>query len=564
MKMHLFLGFALAGTALLGSSCSSKLDALTADNFVVTPSPLEAMGNQVPVTINGRFPEKYMKKKAVVTVTPELRYAGQTAMGQSATFQGEKVVGNDQTIAYKVGGNYVMKSSFQYVPDMAASELYLTFNARVGKKQVKIPAVKIANGVVATSQLVYQTAASASTATAADGFQQQINRQQQAQIKYLINQARVRTSQLNTTTVKDFVKVLRDIKADQKGLALDNIEISAYASPEGALNFNTKLAEGREKSAAQYVGQQLKKTKISTNVDTKYTAEDWEGFQELVSQSNIQDKEVILRVLSMYKDPQEREQQIRNLSLAFRELANEVLPELRRARLTINYRLIGRTNEEIQQQLKAEPGKLSIEEILYAATLTQDLNERKSIFELATQIYPNDRRAYNGLAQVAYAQGNLAAAKAALAQAGNSVEAQANAALIALREGQLDQAESLLGKALTAPNYNEVLGNLQIARGQYAQAAQSLSGIKTNSAALAQLLNKDYNGALNTLAAVARPDAQTDYLSAIVAARTGQFDTAVQALRKAIAKDSTLAKRAASDLEFVKLASNAAFRTLLK
>lgn len=564
MKMHLFLGFALAGTALLGSSCSSKLDALTADNFVVTPSPLEAMGNQVPVTINGRFPEKYMKKKAVVTVTPELRYAGQTAMGQSATFQGEKVVDNDQTIAYKVGGNYVMKSSFQYVPDMAASELYLTFNARVGKKQVKIPAVKVANGVVATSQLVYQTAASASTATAADGFQQQINRQQQAQIKYLINQARVRTSQLNTTTVKDFVKVLRDIKADQKGLALDNIEISAYASPEGALNFNTKLAEGREKSAAQYVGQQLKKTKISTNVDTKYTAEDWEGFQELVSQSNIQDKEVILRVLSMYKDPQEREQQIRNLSLAFRELANEVLPELRRARLTINYRLIGRTNEEIQQQLKAEPGKLSIEEILYAATLTQDLNERKSIFELATQIYPNDRRAYNGLAQVAYAQGNLAAAKAALAQAGSSVEAQANAALIALREGQLDQAESLLGKALTAPNYNEVLGNLQIARGQYAQAAQSLSGIKTNSAALAQLLNKDYNGALNTLAAVARPDAQTDYLSAIVAARTGQFDTAVQALRKAIAKDSTLAKRAASDLEFVKLASNAAFRTLLK
>lgn len=564
MKMHLFLGFALAGTALLGSSCSSKLDALTADNFVVTPSPLEAMGNQVPVTINGRFPEKYMKKKAVVTVTPELRYAGQTAVGQSATFQGEKVVGNDQTIAYKVGGNYVMKSSFQYVPDMAASELYLTFNARVGKKQVKIPAVKVANGVVATSQLVYQTAASASTATAADGFQQQINRQQQAQIKYLINQARVRTSQLNTTTVKDFVKVLRDIKADQKGLALDNIEISAYASPEGALNFNTKLAEGREKSAAQYVGQQLKKTKISTNVDTKYTAEDWEGFQELVSQSNIQDKEVILRVLSMYKDPQEREQQIRNLSLAFRELANEVLPELRRARLTINYRLIGRTNEEIQQQLKAEPGKLSIEEILYAATLTQDLNERKSIFELATQIYPNDRRAYNGLAQVAYAQGNLAAAKAALAQAGSSVEAQANAALIALREGQLDQAESLLGKALTAPNYNEVLGNLQIARGQYAQAAQSLSGIKTNSAALAQLLNKDYNGALNTLAAVARPDAQTDYLSAIVAARTGQFDTAVQALRKAIAKDSTLAKRAASDLEFVKLASNAAFRTLLK
>lgn len=564
MKMQLIFGFALAGTALIGSSCSSKLGALTADNFVVTPSPLEAVGQQVPVTINGRFPEKYMKKKAVVTVVPELRYAGQTAMGQSATFQGEKVVGNDQTIAYKVGGNYVMKSNFQYVPDMAASELYLTFNARVGKKQVSIPAVKVANGVVATSQLVYQTVASASTATAADGFQQQISRQQQAQIKYLINQARVRTSQLNTTTVKDFVKVLRDIKADQKGLALDNIEISAYASPEGALNFNTKLAEGREKSAAQYVGQQLKKTKIATNVDTKYTAEDWEGFQELVSQSNIQDKEVILRVLSMYKDPQEREQQIRNLSLAFRELANEVLPELRRARLTINYRLIGRTNEEIVQQLAAEPGKLSIEELLYAATLTQDLNERKHIFDLATQIYPSDRRAYNGLAQVAYAQGNVAEAKAALAQAGESVEANANAALIAIREGQLDQAEARLGKALTAANYNEVLGNLQVARGQYAQAAQSLAGVKSNSAALAQLLNKDYVAAQNTLDAVARPDAQTAYLTAVVAARTGKTEAVVAALRQAIAKDASLAERAASDLEFVKLASNEAFRTLLK
>lgn len=563
MKTQLFLGLTLAGIAAM-SSCSSKFDALSADNFVVTPSPLEAVGGQVPVTINGRFPEKYMKKKAVVTVTPELRYAGTTAIGQSATFQGEKVVGNDQTISYKVGGNYVMKSNFQYVPDMAASELYLTFDARVGKKLYRIPAVKVANGVVATSQLVYQTAASANTATAADGYQQQISRQQQAQIKYLINQARIRTSQLNTTTVKDFVKVLREIKADQKGLALDNIEVSAYASPEGSLNFNSRLAENREKSAAQYVGTQLKKTRIATNVDTKYTAEDWEGFQELVSQSNIQDKEVILRVLSMYKDPQEREQQIRNLSLAFRELANEVLPELRRARLTINYRLIGRTNEEILQQLQEEPGKLSIEELLYAATLTDNLNERKAIFETATQIYPSDLRAYNGLAQVAYAQGDLAAAKAALAQAGSGVEASANAALIALREGQLEQAEAFLGKALTAANYNEVLGNLQIARGQYAQAAQSLQGVKSNSAALAQILNKDYTGARNTLAAVATPDAQTAYLMAIVAARSGQTAEVLSALRTAISKDSQLAKRAASDLEFVKLASDSAFRSLLQ
>lgn len=546
------------------SSCSSKLDPLSADNFTVTPSPLEAVGSEVPTTINGRFPEKYMKKKAVVTVTPELRYAGGKAVGQPATFQGEKVVGNDQTISYKVGGNYVMKSNFAYTPDMAQSELYLTFDAKLGKKSVAIPAVKVADGVIATSQLVYRTLESANTAVAADAYQQQITKQQAAQIKYLINQAKVRTSELKSTSVQDFVKVLREIKADQKGFALDNIEVSAYASPEGALSYNTKLAENRQNTASKYVADELKKTKLTTNLDTKYTAEDWEGFQELVAQSNIQDKEVIIRVLSMYKDPEEREQQIRNLSLAFRELADEVLPELRRARLTVNYRLIGRTDAEIQEQYAAEPGQLSVEELLYAATLTQDLNARKNIFQTTTQVYPNDKRAYNGLAQVAYAQGDYAAAKAALAQAGDGTEATANAALIALKEGNINQAENLIGKALTAANYNEVLGNLQIARGNYAQAAQSLAGVKTNSAALAQILNKDYKAAAATLAAVPKADATTAYLSAILAARTNQVDAAIGALRKAISLDPSLAVQAAKNLEFAKLAGNAAFTSLVK
>lgn len=563
MRTNLYAALAVIGITAL-SSCRSKLNPLTADNFTITPSPLEAVGKEVPTTINGRFPEKYMKKKAVVTVTPELRYAGGKAVGQPATFQGEKVVGNEQTISYKMGGNYVMKSNFAYTPEMSQSELYLTFDAKIGKKSVQIPAVKVADGVVSTSQLVYRTVESANTAVAADAYQRQIVQQQDAQIKYLINQAKIRTSELNATSVQDFVKVLREIKADQKGYALDNIQVSAYASPDGALNFNTTLAENRQNTAAKYVEEQLKHTKLNTHIDAKYTAEDWEGFQELVAQSNIQDKDVIIRVLSMYKDPEEREQQIKNLSLAFRELADEVLPELRRARLTINYRLIGRTDDEIRQQYKDEPGKLSVEELLYAATLTSDLDERKSIFETTTQIYPTDKRAYNGLAQVAYAKGDYAAAKIILPQAGNLTEANANAALLALKEGNLDQAESLIGKALTAANYNEVLGNIQIARGNYAQAAQSLSDVKSNSAALAQILNKDYNAARQTLASVAHADALTAYLSAIVAARSNQAEEAVAALRKAISLDGTLAAKAARDLEFVKLSGNAAFRNLVK
>lgn len=547
MKTSLYLS--AAGLALVAfTSCNSKLDALSADNFTVTPSPLETVGNDVPTTINGRFPQKYMKKKAVVTVIPELRYAGGKAVGQPATFQGEKVVGNHQTVSYKLGGNYVMKASFPYSPAMASSELYLNFEARVGKKVVTIPAVKVADGVIATSQLVYLTLASANTATAADGFQREISRQQNAQIKYLISQAKVRTSELKTTSVKDFIKVLRDIKADQKGLALDNVEVSAYASPDGTLKFNTGLAENRKGSAQQYVNGQLKKTKLNTNVDAKYTAEDWDGFQELVAASNIQDKEVILRVLSMYKDPEEREQQIKNLSVAFRELANEVLPELRRARLTVNYRVIGRSDEEIRAQYAADASKLTVEELLYAATLTNDAAERKAIFNKATELYPQDKRAYNGLAQLAYAAGNLSDAENALTHAEGLPEAYANSALIALKQGNVNGAEALLGKALTAGNYNEVLGNLQVARGNYAQAAQNLKGINTNSAALAQILNKDYVAAAQTLAAVNNTDAITDYLKAVLAARTGQVEQGVQALRAAIAKNANLRDLASQDL----------------
>ncbi|MDO4211194.1 MAG: hypothetical protein Q4D23_05710 [Bacteroidales bacterium] len=543
--------FGVAGLGMLMLTSCSKLGEISADNFTVTPNPLEANAGKVPATIDGRFPVKYMKKKATVVVTPELRYAGGVATGQSAAFQGEKAVGNNQTISYKMGGNYTMRNVFDYVPEMQQSELYLTFDARIGKKVFNVPAVKVADGVLATSQLVYQTVGSANTCVAADAYQRVIAQRQDAQIKYLINQAKVRTSELETTTIQEFLQVLREIKADQKGYELSNIEISAYASPEGKLDFNEKLAGQREASAAEYVNGQLEALELAGNVDTRYTAEDWEGFQQLVAASNIQDKDVILRVLSMYQDPEEREVQIKNMSAAFKELADEILPELRRARLTINYNTVGRADDEIMQQFSADPTKLSLEELLYAATLTNSPAEQKSIFEAATRQYPSDYRAYNGLAQVAYANGDLTAAKAALAKAGNKTEANANAALVAISEGMLDQAETLLGKATTAANYNEILGNLQIARGNYAQAAQALKGVNTNSAALAQILTKDYTAAKKTLAAVKNADAYTSYLKAIVAARTSDLAAAKAALKEAVALDPSLAEYAAKDLELI-------------
>lgn len=566
MQSKLYVSLALAGTLVL-TSCGG-LGKLTADNFTVTPSPMEAVGGKVPVVINGRFPEKYMKKKAVVTVLPVLRYGSDFADGQSATYQGEKVQGNDTEISYKLGGNYTMRNSFDYVPAMQQSELYLTFKAKVGKKDVKIPDVKVADGVLATSALISSTAASTTPQIAADKYQYAIKQTKQAQIKYLINQANIRNSEIKSTSVKDFVKTLRDIKADQKGYMLDNIEVSAYASPDGGMKVNTALAQKREKTSKGYVNKQLKSAKLDADVDSKYTAEDWEGFQELVSQSNIQDKDVILRVLSMYQDPEEREKQIRNLSAGFKELADEILPELRRARMTINYNIIGRSDDEIQAQYKADATQLSVEELLYGATLTENASEQKDIYTTATKQYPNDYRAYNNLAVLAYQQGDLATAKSYLDKAeaidGKSAEVNANKALVALAEGKNAEAKDYLMKATASPNYNEVLGNLQVDAGNYAQAAQCLKGVNSNSAALAQLLNKDYAEASKTLAKVARPDATTSYLKAIVAARSGQDSSVLSNLKDAFAKDSSLKQRAAKDLEFATLFNDATFQSLVK
>ena len=370
MRTHLYLAIAVASTVAL-SSCK-KLGDLSADNFTVTPSPMEAVAGKVPVTINGRFPEKYMKKKAVVTVTPVLRYEGGEASGQSATFQGEKVEGNNQTINYKVGGNYTMKNSFDYIPAMQKSELYLTFDAKVGKKSVKVNDVKVADGVIATSELLGRTLAGSNGSIAADAYQRIIKQEKESQIKFLIQQANIRNSELKSTSVQEFVQTLKDIKADQKGKQLENVEIAAYASPDGGFKLNDKLAANRKTNTEKYVNKTMGDAGVDGNVDAKYTAQDWEGFQQLVSASNIQDKDVILRVLSMYKDPEERETQIRSLSAAFRELADEVLPELRRSRLTINYNLIGRSDDEIKAQYKADPSKLNIEELLYNATLTDN------------------------------------------------------------------------------------------------------------------------------------------------------------------------------------------------
>ena len=546
-----------AGSFLMMTSCS-KMGPLSADNFTVTPKPLETQAGVVSATVNGAFPEKYMKKKAVVTVTPELRFGdGKVVKGEAATFQGEKVMGNAQVISYRMGGHYTMKTAFAYNPEMQKSDMYLTFDARRGKKVYNVPAVKVNYGIIATSELYRQALTNGGGCLALDSFQRVKAKKQEANIKFLINQANLRKSELKNNSVGEFVKLLKEINKDREGLNLQNVEIQAYASPEGGFKFNDKLANKRQNVSEKYVRKEMKSAGVEGNLDAHYTAQDWEGFQQLVQASDIQDKDVILRVLSMYKDPQEREQQIRNMSEGFRELADAILPELRRSRLIIHYETIGRNDEQIKAQYNEDAAKLSADELLYYATLEEDAAKKEEIYAKTAQLYTNDYRPLNNLAVMAFNRGDEAKAKELLAQAitksNNAAEANATLGLIALKNGNVAEAENLIAKAADANALNEALGNLSIAKGNYAQAEEYFKDSYNNSAALAQLLNKNYAAAKATLNNIKNPNGLTSYLHAIVSARQGNKYAANSYLKEALQKNPSLKAYAENDLEFANM-----------
>lgn len=555
MRKNLILTLSACSLFLM-TSCS-KLGKLSADNFSVTPNPLETVGGKVPATVEGQFPEKFMNRKATVTVVPELRYGnGQVVKGQAVTFQGEKVMANHKVISYRLGGRYTMKTVFDYVPAMQKSDMYLAFDARIGNSKVNVPAIKVATGVIATAELYRKAMQQGGACLALDSFQRVIDHKQEANVKFLINQANLRSNELKNNSVREFVSMLKRINADREKLAIKNVEVQAYASPEGGFTFNDKLANKRQNVSEGYVKQQLKGTNLQTDIDAHYTAQDWEGFMKLVQASKIQDKDVILRVLSMYKDPQEREQQIRNMSEGFRELADGILPELRRSRLIINYQTIGRSDQQIKQQYATDPTKLSLEELLYAASLTNDVKAKKAIYKKTTELYDRDYRAYNNLAALALNEGDEHTANSYLSQAlqanRKAPEAYANKAYINLTHGEIAEAEHNLADATEANGFNEIIGNLHIARGNYANATDELFN-DNNSAALAQLLNKNYVAAEQTLKAIKQPNGLTYYLFAVLNARQGKNDTAAKYLKEALQKDPSLAEYAKNDLELAKV-----------
>ncbi|MBO5444883.1 MAG: tetratricopeptide repeat protein [Muribaculaceae bacterium] len=543
----------LGAVVLSMGSCSKKVGEFASEYFTTNPTPLETVGQTVPATISGTVPAKFMPKNAVVTVTPVLAWDGGEASSSQVVFQGENARANGQVISYKEGGSVTIPFNVRYQPEMQKSDLYLDFKVNQGGNDYVLPRVKVGYGVIATSTMT--DVATLTPASAPSGFERIIQEKYSAEIKFLINQANIRANQVNAADYVDFNGQLQKAnEAPNREIA--GVTVNSYASPDGSLEFNTQLAEKRENNTVSYVENQLKKDKITEfgELTSSFTPEDWEGFQQLVEKSNIQDKELILSVLKMYKDPEMREKELRNLSAVFDELADEILPQLRYSKVIATVNVIGKSDEQMNKEFDTDPSKLSIDEILFVGTLTNDLNRKKAIYTEATKLYPNDFRTWNNLGAVEYQLGNYDAASKALAKAAkiapNDKQVELNEGLVALANDNVSKAKDLIGGAAGVPEAASALGVLYLEEGKVSNALNSFGGEKNNNAALAQILSKDYSAAKNTLASIKNPNATTYYLAAVVGARTNNENMVLTNLREAVKLDSKMAEKAKNDLEF--------------
>ena len=560
MKKGLFLS--LIAVAML-ASCSKTLP--QPEQISVNPSPLAVVGDKVSADITGTFPVKKFAKKGVLTVTPVLKYEGGEAVGSPVTYVGEKVKENGTTVNYKAGGQYTQSCSFDYVPAMDKCELFLRFTAKVGKKEVEVPELKIADGLVATVKLA--KASDNKSVVTPDKFPRVIQQMQEADIKFLIQQANLRSSETKSQQMQDLQAAIKEADQNERK-AINKLEVSGYASPDGGMDLNEKLAGQRQKNAQDFLQKQLKQDKVKETIASDITAEDWEGFQAVLENSNMQDKELVLRVLSMYTDPEEREAQIKNLSSVYSTIADEILPALRRSRLILTTDLIGKSDEEILNFLKNDPSQLSVEEMLYAATLTNDNAEKIATYQKVADQF-NDFRAFNNMGMVYFEQGNVAEARRAynkaLAIEPQNADVNFNAGVAAMADGDFAKAEEHFGKAAgTQGNLAAAMGTLYTMKGDYKAAKSAYAQAATNNAAVQQILDEDYAGARQTLANVKEPNGVTAYLQAVVGARTNDRNAVYSNMKEAVAKDASLKARAQNDIEFAKFAEDAEFQAIVK
>lgn len=564
MKQYLFRTLVVAGaSSLLLASCASKFK-ISSTGVNVDPNPLTVQGDAVKTRINFAFPKKSFPKKGTLRITPVLRYAGGEKWGKAYDYQGDDVYGNEQVVFYKSGANAVLDFAVPYTPQMQKSELYLTFNGKVGKKAQKISAMKVADGVNATETLA--TVEGILPAIAPHGFQRVVKEMYDADILFQIQQANVRGSEINKEDVEEWRYTVQNAKETPNQNV--SVEVQSYASPDGGKKLNEKLSENRERNTTAALKKEFKKQDMAgVAIDAHYTAQDWEGFRTLVEKSDLPDKDLVLRVLSMYPDPESREREIKNISVVFKQLADNILPKLRRSRLIANVEIIGKSDAEIQEFIAKAPGHLSAEELLYAAELTNSTAEKMRIYQIANQIFKKDYRAYNNIGALYFAQGKIKDAEAWFNKAATLQDNEVtklNRGLIALYHGDKEKAQDMISAAINTPELGQALAYLYLKQGEYMKAETAFGETVSNNAAVAQLLNGNYAKALKTLQKITTPSATTELIRAIIAARTNDNNGVITALKSAIALDGSVAYQIADNLEFAKYKNLAAFKALVK
>ena len=535
----------LAAAAMLAAavSCASiEKMAQMAENVKVTCNPgvLEAVNDGIDATVTVNYPADYFNPKAILEVTPVLVYEGGEAKMRPFIYQGEKVKDNYKVVSAN-GQTVSERVHFDYVPGMEKSHLELRGVARKGDKFVNLPAKKVADGVNTTYMLVKRDGF---VTPKADAYQDVISSTAEGQIKYLVNSADVRNSELKGKSVKDFLAAIDQINADER-TSIKGTEILAYASPEGPENKNNELADKRSASANKALKDMGKKHDIAA-AEVKSLGEDWEGFQQLVKESNIEDKELILRVLSMYSDPAVRENEIRNMSQVFTALKGEVLPELRRARLIANVEYQNYTSEELLKLLNDNADVLDEEALLRTATLVKSNDQKEAIYNRAISKFNSERAQFN-LASLYLTEGKLPQAEAALAKLNANDPDVLNAkGVVALRNNDLATAANCFRRS-TAPDAKKNLGIVQILTGEYEEATKTLADVDgcCHNTVLAYILNNQLDKAAKT---VSCKDQKVTYLKAIIAARQGNAAGVRENLGNITNAD--LLARAKKDVEF--------------
>ncbi len=566
--------FATVAIAAVLASCSGlkKMEKNAADvNYTVTPEVLETHGGKVPVSIKVQVPGGYFDKKAVIEATPVLVYQGGETAYAPYRLQGEKVEGNDKVISYANGGQLTYNGTVDYNDNMRVSDLVVRIQASKGSKEVGFEAFKIAEGVIATSGLVSQEGIYA--AYGKDQFQRIIPESKQAAIYFLIQQANLRSSELSKEDIKalnDFIKEAQEAENRE----FKGVDVLGYASPDGPYALNERLASQREKAAKDFLEKELKKAKVGQATDADFyevrsTPEDWEGFKELMENSSIQDKELILRVLAMHSDPEVREREIKNMSQTFEVIARDILPKLRRSKMNVNIEVIGKSDAEISELAENNPSELNVEEILYAATLTDDLDDQLAIYKAAVSQFPRCFRAQNNVGVVLYQQGDLDGAKVAFEKANsiksNVPEVMNNLGVIALRQGDTAKAEEYFGSAAGAGDeLNNNLGVVAIYKGMYDEAVRYFGNSTSLNAALAKILNGNYDAALATLNANTQEVGLKYYLKAVIGARTNDTDLMFDGLRRAVSLDSKYKELAATDMVFARYFEDPTFKGIVE